>query len=586
MQPNYSHKVRRGVAAARWAGAALALAATPAGAIVTSNTFQPVQRLVGAERFYNSGFFGFNVVIANIEAGHVWDRHEVFTQPPDATITYVQDLSLYTLFPQFQYDYHATAVGSILTGLGPYQPGLGYYYYQFGMAPGAALISSAIATEFLPGGEFDISDASFNTGYLVPMRDGALIRHEPFPGFIITVQQQADVVNSSWGFEDPTGTARETMMIDALIASYRQTVCLAVGNHTGAVAQVGGPASGWNSISVGALTSDRTTPPYRTVAAFSNVGPNDFRNPKTGLDIPAVRAAVDIVAPGTDIVAAAYTGSTGTFTGEVDPYPNQTNLYWIGLSGTSFASPIVAGGAALMIEAARYMFPLDLAERATDTLTVKAVLLNSAAKIPGWNNHTTLVGGVWTTYQGLDYASGAGALDLNAAYDQLLSGVTDVPGLRGGTIAPLGWDWGRVHLGTPNDYVLAAPLLAGDTLTATLDWIVHRTLDATYQASEQYFNDLDLQLWSVTDGQLDALVAESAGLYNNVEHLHFVIPADGRYALRVVLFDRVFDIPGNSPAAEDYALAWRITPVPEPSSLMALVGVLWLVRRRRRNTGR
>ncbi|MGA2501337.1 MAG: S8 family serine peptidase, partial [Tepidisphaeraceae bacterium] len=402
----------------------------PAKAIVSSNTYLPIQQVVGAERFYNEGYYGFGVVIANVEAGHVWDQHEVFTTPAGPGVYQVQDPSLDAIFSQTQYDPHATAVGSILTGLGPYQPGIGYYYYQFGMAPGAALISSAIATGWVGNtGEFNISTQSFNSGYLIPMRDGVPI--EVFgKGTGLFITQRADVVNSSWGFDDPTGTAQESMTIDALIVSYRQTVCLAAGNHDTGTAQVIGPASGYNGIAVGALASDQDNPPYRTVATFSNVGPNDFHNPKLNLDIPAVRAAVDITAPGQDIIAAAYTGSTGSNTGLTDPYPGQNDLYYIGIAGTSFASPTVAGGAALMVGAARDR--LGSATKATDTLIVKAILMNSADKLPGWTNNTTSVGGVLVTTQGLDYSSGAGAMNLDRAFDQEFAGNTDLPGPGGG----------------------------------------------------------------------------------------------------------------------------------------------------------
>ncbi len=553
-----------------------------AQAIVSSNTFLPIQQIVGADRFYNEGYYGFGVVVANVEAGHVWDQHEVFTTPVGPGVYQVQDPSLDTAFTTTQYDSHATAVGSILTGIGPFQPGIGYYYYQFGMAPGASLISSAIATDWVGNtGEFNISTKSFNSGYTIPMRDGVPI--EIFgkgTGLFITLQ--ADVVNSSWGFDDPAGTSQESMTIDSLIGSHRQTVCLAAGNHDAGSPQVVGPGSGYNTITVGALASDQDNPPYRTIATFSNVGPNDFHNPKLNLDISAVRAAVDIMAPGQDIVAAAYTGSTGSNTGQTDPYPSQNNLYYVGIAGTSFASPTVAGGAALMVGAARDR--LGAATKATDTLIVKAILLNSADKIPGWTNNTTSVNGVLVTTQGLDYSSGAGAMNLNRAFDQEFAGNTDLTGLGGGAILRIGWDYGHVAIGAPNDYIFSDPLAAGEMLTATLDWLIHRTFDATTgESAESYFNDLDLQLWSVKNGQLDTLIAESSSMYNNVEHLYLAIPSDGDYALRVLFFANTFDVTpnGDAPPSEDFGLAWQ---VPEPGAMVWVVGVVMFGMRRKRRS--
>src|SRR4051812_49861844 len=40
--------------------------------------------LLGADRFYNAGFTGTNSVMANIEAGRVWNGHETLTH-----VTYI-----------------------------------------------------------------------------------------------------------------------------------------------------------------------------------------------------------------------------------------------------------------------------------------------------------------------------------------------------------------------------------------------------------------------------------------------------------------------------------------------------------------
>ena len=104
--------------------------------------------------------------------------------------------------------------------------------------------------------------------------------------------------------------------------------------------------------------TDQTTPKYNAVADFSNTGPNDFYNPVTKITTHGVRAAVAIAAPGTDLILPAYTGPTGTNsdgtlfdTSSRSPPTELNKLYFVGVSGTSFASPIVAGGAALLVDA-------------------------------------------------------------------------------------------------------------------------------------------------------------------------------------------------------------------------------------------
>lgn len=554
--------------------APLVLWASPASAIISWNgvddsSIQVINTLVGADRFYNAGYYGGNALIANVEAGLVWNQHEA-----------LQNVNLFVSDPNIGpvsqlYDFHATMVGFTLVGLGPPIPGSGgYYYYQMGMAPGATLVSAAIATDWVGNdGEFDISTESLVYGYKTVMQTGTMIQW--FPGVYIT--RKADVVNSSWGFNDPAGTAQETMTLDALAYANHQTVCLAAGNHDGNdPAAVGGPASGYNSISVAATGTALSSPPYGTAASFSNSGPNDYYNPKTGVTIPGVRCGVDIAAPGTNLVLAAYTGTTGTNPLGTDPSPGATDLYWIDAAGTSFASPIVAGGAALVVDAGYWNYG---GGQAIDGRVIKAVLLNSASKIAGWTNHATVVNGVYVTTQALDYSVGAGLLNLDRAYDQYLSGTANVPGFGGGTVGTLGWDYGRVAQGIPNDYFIGPYIVSGETFTATLDWFVDVSLDANDVASDVAFDQLDLQLWRVTNGVFTSLVAESMDPYDTVQQIYFDIPQGGQYGIRVVWAGENWDIPGNTPNIDDYGLAWSVD-MPEPTAvLLAITAIPLFIRR-------
>ena len=105
----------------------LVLATSPVHAIVTSNVRPDTNDRVilnvhvGAGRFYNAGYFGGRTVIANIEAGHVWNGHETLGHVQ----TYFNDPSIEG--PERQFDFHATMVGFVLNGLGPLVPDVGYY---------------------------------------------------------------------------------------------------------------------------------------------------------------------------------------------------------------------------------------------------------------------------------------------------------------------------------------------------------------------------------------------------------------------------------------------------------------------------
>ena len=95
-----------------------------------------INALLGAGTFYNHGYTGTNAVIANIEAGHIWNGHE--------TLTHVLQIPNHPAALN-EFDRHATWVGMILGGRrGGANPGP----YQEGLAPDAQLYSGAIATQW------------------------------------------------------------------------------------------------------------------------------------------------------------------------------------------------------------------------------------------------------------------------------------------------------------------------------------------------------------------------------------------------------------------------------------------------------
>lgn len=179
--------------------------------------------------------------------------------------------------------------------------------------------------------------------------------------------------NSSWGLTDPTGTHLWTIGIDGLIYASGTVGVFAAGNSGPGANSILGPASGYNSITVGSVEADTDTPPYQTLSGFSSRGPQDFYHAGTETVIPGVRAAVDIVAPGEDLTLATYV-TTG-------PPADRPYLYIANRSGTSFSTPLVAGGASLLVGAGKTVYSDN--PYAVDGRVVKAVLLNSADKLPG-----------------------------------------------------------------------------------------------------------------------------------------------------------------------------------------------------------
>ncbi|NBW95563.1 MAG: hypothetical protein EBR28_02245 [Planctomycetia bacterium] len=532
---------------------------------------------VGADIFYSSGYYGGSTVIGNIEAGYVWDGHEVFDRSGLGLGNAVERKVAGTGVAG-EYDFHATMVGHVLAGTGYVAASgtvpAGYSYTGMGMAPRARLWSGAIATAYSTSttsvGSFDTTPASTVSVY-----------RQFFQGISGTA---CDVINSSFGGYDPATTEPEYVAVDAL-AFQNPTVTFVAAAGNGDVNPVSAPGNVYNGITVGSVGGTN----FRTPSDFSSRGAVDFYNPATNATLTGVRAAVDIAAPGEQGYLAAYLGPTGGLVPltQLTQTPPPTNRYFVNMDGTSFASPTVAGGVALMKDAAKNSWWMPQA--ALDARVVKAVLMATSAQTDGWNNGQATTGGVLRTTQALDYATGAGALDLDAAARTYILGDTrDLSGTSGGTIGSSGWDLGSIGVGSHADYAFSATLASSTELRVALDWFTQGSFsNATDTGTRSAFANLDLQVWSVVNGAFDTLVAESSSLYNNAEFLRFTLPGAGLYGLRVSLPSMVYDTGATPVTAETYGLAWKTVIVPEPSALVvAACGVLFAAAARRRVTSR
>jgi len=538
--------------------------------------FTFVNDAVGASIFYNSGFFGSSTVVGNVEAGYVWDGHSVF------------DRSGLGLGPAVErrvagtgvagaYDFHATMVGHVLAGTGYVaatgSSSAGYSYVGAGMAPLAKLWSGAIATAYSTNvnsiGSFDTTPQS-----TIP------VYRQFFQGISGT---SCDVINSSFGSYDPAALEDESVAVDALAFQRPNVTFVAAAGNDGAAA-ASAPGNGYNGITVGSVGGAS----FRTPSSFSSRGAVDFYNPATNTMLAGVRAAVDVAAPGEEDFLAAYLGPTGGL-GPFPQYtqnPSPTDRYFTNMDGTSFASPTVAGGVALMKDAAKGLSFVP--NTALDTRVVKAVLMATSAPSDGWTNGQATVGGVLRTTQSLDYATGAGVIDLAAAGLTYVNGATmDVAGTSGGLIGSSGWDLGSIGVGGHADYSFAAPLTTSTELQVALNWFADGAFDAVSDTGSRLaFANLDLQVWRVVSGSFATLVAESASTYNNGEFLRFTLPSAGDYGLRVTLPGMVYDVGATPVTAEAYGLSWTQIIVPEPTSAIALMagaGTAVVVLRRRRS---
>jgi hypothetical protein len=225
----------------------------------------------------------------------------------------------------------------------------------------------------------------------------------------------------------------------------------------------------------------------------------------------------------------------------------------------------------------------DLGEAALDSRVVKSVLMASSRETTGWNNGQTrgATGAIVTT-QSLDYATGAGSLDMENAAAVFVAGTTDVTGTSGGMVLGTGWDFGTLARGSRTEYFFLNPFEQPVELTVSLNWFVGRAFDnGTDIGSDLSFADLNLEIWKYLDGAPSVLVAESVSLYNNTEFLRVTIDEVGIFGLAVDFQNWVYQS-GWPEMPESYGMAWQATAIPEPSHLVFFgMGLLvWRLSRR------
>lgn len=226
---------------------------------------------------------------------------------------------------------------------------------------------------------------------------------------------------------------------------------------------------------------------------------------------------------------------------------------------SSFSTPLVAGAAALLLQAgAANDGGTGTASIATNSATVKALLLNGAVKTTNWTNGVT---------RPLDARYGAGVLNIYNSDLQLRGGrrvaiaTNDVslnaphpPTSEASNVASLrGWDFSSIQSGLLNDrgahYYFDLPTdCAAYSVTATLVW----------KKGSGALKNLDLFLYGTRS---NTLVTQSVSSIDNVEHIFIPSLPAGRYDLQVLK-------PGGAESgSENYALAFDFSPVKLTSTL-------------------
>ncbi|MFD0033395.1 S8 family serine peptidase [Streptomyces sp. NPDC127172] len=245
---------------------------------------------IGAPQAWAEGYNGKGVKVAVLDTGVDLTNADV-APSITASESFVAGQTVQDGFG------HGTHVADIIAGNGANSDGK----YK-GVAPGADLLIGKVLNNSGKGTDADI-----------------------IAGMDWAVAQGANIVSMSLG-----GTARPggdvlSQAVDSLSASSHTLFAIAAGNTGPGTSTLGTPGIADSALTVGAV--DRSD----ALADFSS------RGPRLGDNV----IKPDITAPGVDIVAARAAGTTmGT----------PVNQYYTSASGTSMATPHVAGAAAILAQ--------------------------------------------------------------------------------------------------------------------------------------------------------------------------------------------------------------------------------------------
>lgn len=255
--------------------------------------------------------------------------------------------------------------------------------------------------------------------------------------------------------------------------------------------QLTGSTTAKNVLTVGSFSMNDTGT-NKGVTDFSSAGPtNDFR------------IKPEVCGPGENLGVAAW----------VLDEPDVTDIYHVN-SGTSFASPAVAGGVALLQELHKKTFDVYM-----DGATMKALLCHTADDITDWFGQDIT---------GPDVKTGYGAVNLEKAAQLIEKDEKETL-----TIHAFELDQGETET------LYFQTTAVGGLLSATLSWY---DPPAAFYATNALINDLDLRItqedttylpWALPTIALQAVAVLADNTRDNLEKVVVTGPLGGNYKITV-----------------------------------------------------
>ncbi len=234
---------------------------------------------------------------------------------------------------------------------------------------------------------------------------------------------------------------------------------------------------------------------------------------------------------------------------------------------SSYATPVVAGTGALLLQQARSDPSLALAtEQEGGNCVIKAILMNSATKLPYW--HKGELSKEDDQERPLDDMQGAGLINATGAYKQLVSG-RQVPGV----VENQGWDLNTLVSVEAEERIYSIEISDPNHqfITATVVWNRHYSSVFPFEYACEQDCDIRLEVWAVDplnserNRRPDWAVSDSK--IDNVEHVHFQAEPGYYHYQIVVMISESEEDPARS-ISERYALAWRVTAPSQLDSIL------------------